>query len=319
MSLTILMFFAGLAMLYYGAEFLVKGSANTAVILGVNPIVVGLTVVAFGTSMPELVVCLIAAYRDSDTMVMGNVIGSNIANIGLVMAAGAVIYPISIQRRTLTRELPYMIFLSGLMIFFGFDGTISKLDGTALFAGILLFTGYSLRNAMRKKEDASPVEEEIGDIIESESKLWVELSITVLGVAGVVSGAYLLVESATAIARSLGVSELVIGISVLAVGTSLPELATTAIAAFRRHSDIAVGTIIGSNIFNIGSVLAITAIYKPLPVTREMMSADMMVMMLFSIAVIPAAWRLKMDRVTGALLLFGYSGFIYWIAAYRTI
>jgi len=317
MLLQILLFFAGLAVLYFGAEHLVKGSATTAVILGINPIVVGLTVVAFGTSMPELVVCLVAVFRDSDNIALGNVIGSNIANIGLVMALGAIVSPISIRRRTLTRDLPFMLLFTFVSLAMAYTGVLTRAHGAILLAGLAGFTGLCAYEALRKKKNGAALKEEVGELVERNRKLTRELAVTAAGMGGVVLGAHFLVESATAIARALGISELVIGMTVVAVGTSLPELATTAVAAFRRQSDIAVGNVIGSNIFNIGSVLALTALAKPIPVAREILTGEMVVMTAFSLALIPVAIRLEMGRVAGALFLTGYAAFIAWTVVYR--
>ena len=312
-----LLFFVGLTILYYGAEFLVKGSANTAVILGANPIVVGLTIVAFGTSAPELVACLIAVYSDATDLAVGNVIGSNVANIGLVMGIGAIIFPITIQKRTLARDLPIMLFFTLLFVGFSLTGEISRVHGAILFAGILVTTSYYVWGALRHKTDTSVVEGELEEIIEENRKLSYELWSTAGGLVGVVVGAYLLVESATAIARALGVSDLVIGVTIVAIGTSLPELATTAVAALRKHSDIVVGAILGSNIYNIGLIMGVTAMAKPVEVARETVTGEMAIMTLFSLALIPAAFRASMGRSAGIVLLVSYAIFIWWSAIYK--
>lgn len=318
MALEIVILIAGLAILYYGAEFLVRGSANTAVILGANPIIVGLTVVAFGTSAPELVTCLIAVYRDSGDLAIGNIVGSNIANIGLVMAIGALIYPIIIQKRTFTRDIPIMLGFTAVFLLLGLTGQISRAGGGVLFAGVVLFTGYLAWSALKHKIDEEAVEEEMDDLIEEDKNLRYELLSTAGGIVGVVAGAYLLVESATSIARDLGVSDLVIGVTVVAVGTSLPELATTIVAAIRKHADLAVGNIIGSNIYNIGLIMGITGMAKPVSVSWETATEEMVVMALFSIALLPFAARLLMGRFAGLFFLVAYGTFIYWSAIYKT-
>ncbi len=307
----------GLGLLYFGAEYLVKGSANTAVILGVNPIVIGLTVVAFGTSMPELVVCLLAVFRESNNIAIGAVIGSNIANIGLVMAMGALYFPLAIQRRTLTRDLPFMLMITALFFAVSYNEYLSRLDGAILFAAVSLFTGYCIFGAVKNKSDASAVEEEVKELTDKNRSLGYELAIMAAGTVGVIAGAKLLVDSAASIARSFGISELVIGISIVAIGTSLPELATTAIAAMRRQSDIAVGNIIGSNIYNIGWVLGVTVFVKPIPVAWDTLTHEMLIMAGFSVALIPSAIMLKMGRINGALMLVCYAAFIGWMALYR--
>jgi len=307
----------GLAIIYYGAEYLVKGAANVAMILGVRPIIVGLTVVAFGTSAPELVASLIAVYRGSADIALGNVIGSNIANIGLVLAVGAVIYPLKVNSLTVKQELPIMIAFTLVLLLFCYNGVISRLDGAVLFLGLILFTVYCVIRALRHGREERRLAREARAEINGKDRLVLELVVTVAGVVGVIAGAYLLIDSAVSIARTLGVSELVIGVTVVAVGTSLPELATTAVAAFRRHSDIAVGNIIGSNIFNIGLILGVTALAHPLMVARDIFVKEMMIMTAFSVALAFMAMRLEIGRAAGAALLLGYSVFIYLMVVFR--
>jgi cation:H+ antiporter len=319
MVIDLILFFLGLTILYFGAEYLVRGSANAAVILGADPIVVGLTVVAIGTSMPELVASLIAALKGSHDIALGNVVGSNIANIGLVLAIGAIIYPIVIQRLTFNRDVPVMLGFTFLFIGMAYTGTITRQLGISLIVAVVLYTGYLLYDAMNNKEEAALVADEMDELIEKGTPLSVELAITAGGIIGVMIGAYLLVESATSIARSLGVSELVIGVTVVAVGTSLPELATTAVAAFRKHADIAVGNIIGSNIYNIGLIMGVTATVTPIPVAESTVAGEMLVMTLFSVAMVPLLYRLNMGRTAGIALLAGYAIFIWWSAAYKSM
>lgn len=311
MLLEIVLFTVGVGILYFGAEWLVKGSASMAMTLGMSPMAVGLTVVAFGTSMPELVVSLTAVIKNASDVALGNVIGSNIANIGLVMAVGALFYPLAILRGTINRELPYMVGVTLLLMALCVDGEISRVDGLILIAVLLVFTGYCLYGVGKDKEEAEAVAGEVEDIAVEGESLRRNFGVTVAGIIGVIIGAYVMIESATKMARDLGITEFVIGVTVVAVGTSLPELATTAIAAMRKHTDIAVGNIIGSNIFNIGLVLGATATARPLEVSWEVLTTDMVIMCAFSLALIPFSMKLMVGRVAGATLLTGYALFVY--------
>ena len=301
---------AGFVILYYGAEWLVRGSSNISYILGVNPVIIGLTIVAFGTSLPELMVCLVAMFRESNDIAVGNIIGSNIANIGLVLATGAFLFPIAIQRRTSRRDIPIMFIFMFLLIGMSLDGMLGKGEGLILILGLIAFTWYCIRTASTDEEEAREVVKETEDLLNKSSSLKFEIFITAIGIIGVLVGAYFLVESATAIARALHISELVIGMTVVAVGTSLPELATTIVAAFRKHSDIAVGNVIGSNIFNIGSVMGLTSLSYPVSISPEILKWEMMIMLAFSLAIIPSAVTGKMGRVTGGGILTCYFLFI---------
>ena len=314
MLIDLALLLAGFAILYYGAEWLVKGATNVSSILGVSPVLTGLTIVAFGTSLPELVVCLVAVVRGSNDIALGNVIGSNIANIGLVLAAGALLFSIVIPKRTLRRDLPLMLLFSIAVLAMGFDGELSRPDGFILACGLIAFTVYCVRAASRDAAASREVARETEELIEKGKSLSYELLLTALGIAGVLFGAYLLVESAIAVARALNISELVIGMTVVAVGTSLPELATTIVAAYRKQSDIAVGNIIGSNIFNIGFVLGVTSLFRPVHIADKTITGELLVMIAFSLVVIPFAARHKMGRAGGGAILACYFIFILWQA-----
>jgi len=301
---------AGFVILYYGAEWLVRGSSNISYILGVNPVIIGLTIVAFGTSLPELMVCLVAMFRESNDIAVGNIIGSNIANIGLVLATGAFLFPITIQRRTSRRDIPIMLLFLFVLVGMSLDGLLGMVDGFILFSALIAFTWFCVRTASADEEEAKEVAKEAEDFLDKRKSLRFEMFMTAIGISGVLIGAYLLVESATSIARALHISEMVIGMTVVAVGTSLPELATTVVAAFRKHSDIAVGNVIGSNIFNVGSVMGLTALAYPISIAPETLRWEMMVMIAFSLAIIPSAVMGKMGRASGGIILTFYFLFI---------
>lgn len=305
---------AGLLILYYGAETMVRGATSVAAIMGISPMMIGLTVVAFGTSAPELVACFLAAYKGSGDIALGNIIGSNIANVGLVMGAAAVISPIVIHHIEEKSEMPVMLGLTALFLLMVIDGEVSRLDGLILFACLLGFLGFRIIKARQQKAETAAMKNKVDEIVDREHGLKFEMGLTAIGIIGVMIGAYLLIESASSIAREFGVSELIIGVTIVAIGTSLPELATTVVAAFRGHSDLAFGNVIGSNIFNIGLILGLTTMAVPLKADLSLMYVEMGVMALLSITLAPIAWRRRMGRRAGGSLLLFYTGFILWIA-----
>lgn len=315
MIVQILLFITGLAGLYFGAEWLVRGATRFARAFYIKPVVIGLTIVAFGTSTPELVTSVIAAIRHSSDIAMGNVIGSNIANIGLILGLSALVRPLKVDMKLLYREMPIMVGISLFLYFLCCDGTLSRLEGGILLAGISFYTFYVYRVALK---ESGAIEREYLEFEEHLEKgrntLSRDIFLIFLGLAGLVAGAHLLVHSATYIARVFGISELVIGLTVIAVGTSLPELATSMIAAIRKESDISVGNVIGSNIFNILAVLGVAAIIRPLSINSASLRVDMPVMLFFSIFLIPMiTWKFVITRIQGVFLLIGYAIYILWL------
>lgn len=312
MLLQIILFLAGLAGLYFGAEWLVKGASRFARSFNIRPIVIGLTIVAFGTSMPELVTSVVAGIKHLSDIAVGNIVGSNIANIGLILGLAAIVQPLTIDMRLLSREMPIMIGISLLLYFMGWDGILSRLEGGILLVGIVTYTCYVYRMALKEsKAVEQEYEEFVGAAYDSILKdiFWI-----IIGLVALVGGAYLLVHSAIYIARVVGISELVIGLTVIAVGTSLPELATSMVAAIRKESDISVGNVIGSNVFNILAVLGIAAIIQPLQINPISLRIDMPVMLFFSMALIPMiTWKFVLTRGQGIFLLVGYSVYILWL------
>lgn len=308
--LEILWFVLGLVGLYFGAEWMVTGASRLAGSFGIRPMVVGLTVVAFGTSSPELAVSLIAVFEESDGIAIGNIIGSNIANIGLIMGASALVSPLKVELTVLRRELPIMVGVSLLFIALLYDGTIGFWDGCLLFAGLLIYLAYQLRGLFGGGDpSAGPTEGQA----EAPRHGWNALLI-VVGLALLVGGANLMIESGIVIARMLGISEIVIGIALVAVGTSLPELATSMVSAFRGESDISVGNIIGSNIFNVMCVVGIVSMIVPLSVNGELLYFELPVMMAFSLVLFPfMRTSFVLSRLEGAVLLVGYAVFISYL------
>src|SRR5574337_1053396 len=245
---------------------------------------------------------------------MGNIIGSNIANIGIILGLSALVRPLTIDMNLLYREMPIMVGISVLLYFMGWDGTLSRLEGGILLGGILAYTCYVYRVALKEpkavEQEYLEFEEFIGAARDSIKK---DILLIIIGLGALVGGAHFLVHSAIYIARVVGISDLVIGLTVIAVGTSLPELATSMVAAVRKESDISVGNVLGSNIFNILAVLGIAAIIQPLQVNTASLVIDMPVMLMFSIFLIPViTWKFVLTRGQGIFLLVGYSVYIFW-------
>lgn len=312
MLLGVVLVFAGLLLLYYGAESLVTGSSRLALSFGVRPLVVGLTVVAFATSMPEMMVSLFAAGRGASSMAAGNIIGSNIANIGLILGVAALITPIDVARSTLVREVPIMVAASIGVYLVAFDGELAFSNGMVLFLFLLIFLAYCLLTA---REPALPDSGEVVEALHSASAgRGRDIFLIVLGMAGLGFGAELMVRGAVMIATLLGVSELVIGLSVVALGTSLPELAASVMSAWKGEMDISVGNVIGSNIFNVLFVLGICPMIQPIAIEPRVLSVDFPVMLAFCAILIALLTlvppRLRLDRKSGSLLLLAYLLFV---------
>ncbi|ASQ89677.1 hypothetical protein CHL67_00950 [Prosthecochloris sp. GSB1] len=305
-------------LLYVGGEWLVKGSSRLALRFGVKPFVIGLTVVAYGTSMPEFVVSFFAnVVEDSASISLGNIIGSNITNIGLILGLSALIFPIHIAFQNIRRQLFFLFGISLLLYMLSLDGTISGGEGGLL---VLLLTGYLL--ALYKMPEMA------GETIEEVEKETGHRSLTnnvllVIGGSALLSaGAWSFVKSSVWVAESFGIPKLYIGLSIVALGTSLPELATSLVAAMKKESEISVGNIIGSNIFNILFVLGGVGLIKPLTVLEPAIGgtlprfphAQYLTMIAFGLALFPLSARRNMiGRVSGLALLFGYFLFYWWL------
>lgn len=316
MLLLALQFVLGLAILAAGAEVFIRAAVEIARRFGVSPFLIGLTLVGFGTSAPELVVNLSAAFNNSPDLAIGNVVGSNIANIGLILGAAALVRPLNAQSRLLKVECPLMILVGLLLWDLAADGTIDRLDAALLLAVFAVFLILMFRTAKREPEVVKEELAEAAPEVRPAVKRWPTWCIAivlVLGLAGLVGGAELMVESAVSVAEGLGVSKLVIGLTIVAVGTSLPELAASLAAARKGESEIAIGNVVGSNIFNVVLVLATTAFIVPLPVSREIIVSQFPVMCGFSLLLVPILLNgLKVHRWEGGLLLCAYAGFIGW-------
>ena len=305
------MFLVGLLGLYFGAEWLVAGSARVARRLGMSALVIGLTVVAFGSSAPEMVVGVIGSLEAQSEVVLGNVVGSNILNIALILGVAALVRPMKVGIRLLAREAPLMVVVSlgvaGLML----DGVLSRADGAMLLVGFAGYLAFVLRASSSEPEEVVTEYVEFEEAEHGgEGGTGRDVVLILAGLAGLVVGAQLLVTSAVFFARMLGVAEVVIGLTVVAIGTSLPELATCVVAALRSEPDIALGNAVGSNVFNLLSILAVAALILPIPVDAALLEFEIPAMVIFSVLIVPLAWRGRvLGRVAGALLLVGYIAF----------
>ncbi len=308
----------GILGVYIGAEWLVKGSSNLSRELGIRPIIIGLTVVAFGTSSPELAVSLSASIKESDEIAIGNIIGSNIANIGLVLGVSALVFPLKVERIIMKSELPLMIAISVALYLMAIDKEIGFVDGLFLFTGIMVFTGYQIYSTINSKQKSSNLmsDTNMAGLANKQSstrrkKLLLNILFIVAGLVGLLIGAHLLVKTAIFIAGRCGISEMVIGLTAVAFGTSVPEMATSVVSAFRKEAELCVGNIIGSNIFNILMVIGSVALIRPLNVMQGTIFFELPAMLLFSVALIPMMrGTLAINRIEGFILVLGYFAFI---------
>jgi cation:H+ antiporter len=304
---------AGFALLLLGGEFLVNGSVALARRLSVSPFLIGLTVVAYGTSAPELVVSMDAAIRDAPGLAVGNIVGSNIANILVVLGAAALFSAVKCDRRLLAREIPTLALATILFTAFSMNLTIVLWHGVVLLSVLVGFTAYSYVYERRHHTVSEELwEKEEAEVTLAPRALWLTIVFIAGGLAAVVIGAELLIEGSVDLARRLGVSESVIGLTLLALGSSLPELATTIVAAYRKHADVALGNILGSCIFNILGVIGFVALVLPLPIAAEIRRFDIWVMVgVLALPMLLALTGVRLGRLGGMLCVAAYGGYIY--------
>ncbi len=305
----ILFLIVGLAALTAGAEVFVRGASRLAALMGVSPLVIGLTVVAYGTSSPELAVSVSSAAAGSVDLAIGNVVGSNICNVLLVLGLSALIAPLAVSRQLIRWEVPLMVGVSFLPLVMGLDGRLSRPDGLLLFAGCVLYTWWSVRESRRETLAAH---EANGTRPPSGPRRWRgQVALTLTGLVVLTVGSYAVVQGAVGVARLLGVGELVIGLTIIALGTSLPELATSLVASIRGERDIAVGNIVGSNLFNILMVLGLTAVVAPggIHVPPSALTFDLPIMIAVAVSCLPIF-------LTGSIISRWEGGFfvLYYIA-----
>lgn len=307
---------SGIVVLYFGAEWLVRGASRLASSLGVSPIVIGLTVVSLGTSAPELVVCLVAALQGNPGLAIGNVMGSNLANIGLILGLTSLVHPLEVKHRVVWREMPVMLLITFAIYPIAFDRVLSRMDGFMLLLVLLAYLVWVFRSghpdeikSSHGPRDSMATSEEAASLLNLK-----DIGHVALGSAFLVLGGYCIVKGAVEIASALGISEVIIGLTVVAIGTSLPELATSLVAAMRQEVDIAVGNIIGSNIFNLTAIFGTTAIVRPIMIPETVLSRELAGVVLMSLLLLPIlrnGWQIK--RWEGALLLTAYIGMGWWL------
>ncbi|MGL4713839.1 MAG: calcium/sodium antiporter [Shewanella sp.] len=295
----------GFIILTLGAEALVRGASSIALRLGITPLIIGLTIVAFGTSAPELAVSVKSALAGNSGIALGNVIGSNIANIGLILAITALIRPIQVQSQVVKRDIPLMILASMLFWALLLDGELSLIDGVVLLS---LLVGYLAFSYISSKNSKNEEEIEAGPNNPLLSALFI-----LVGISMLVGGGILFVNGAVDLAKTFGISEVIIGLTIVAIGTSMPELVTSVLAALKGQSDIAIGNVVGSNLFNILGILGITAIVQPVS-SLGFQPLDFIVMLAFAIVILPFAWTgFRIGRREGLVLLLSYLGYMAYL------
>lgn len=309
--LEIILYMAGgLIMLFIGAEGLVRGSSNLAIKMGITPLVVGLTVVAFGTSAPELVVSLKAAMLGSSSISLGNVIGSNIANIALILGVAALIRPLNVHANVIKRDIPIVVGISVLVVLFLIDGELGLIDGLVFVVGLIIYIVVNIMLALREKNPEVDLEFKEG--LKSKMGAPISVVLIIIGLGLLILGANLFVQSAIAIAKIFNISDAIIGLTIVAIGTSLPELITSIVASLKKEADIAIGNVVGSNVFNILGILGITAIIIPIS-SGGISYVDLGVMVFCAVILLPLSKTgFTITRLEGAVLFIGYAGYIYY-------
>ena len=311
MLLYSLLFIVGLVVLYFGAEGLVQGASSVALQYGIPPVVVGLTVVALGTSMPEFLVNFFALLTDESPLALGNIIGSNISNVALILGSCALVLPLTVTPEILRREYPVML---GVMVLFyvcALDGVIGTIDGLVMVT-LLVGLGGVLFYDTRQSDTAAIVEQMESDL-ESDPQMstFAETGYVLGGMVGLAVGAHLMVDSAVAIAHKLGIATGIIGLTAVALGTSLPELAASMVSAAKSESDMSVGNVMGSNLLNVLFVVGILSIFNPLEVQARSLRFDFPVMLAFCALLLPLAWtNSRISRIGGSILLASFVGYL---------
>lgn len=301
-------FSIGLLMLVLGADSFVRGASGLALHFGISAFVVGLVLVGFGTSAPELAVNLTAAFRGNYALAVGNVVGSNVANVGLILGASALIAPLAVRARLLRIEVPLVIGVSVVLWLLALDGMLGRLDATLLLSG---FVGLLWLVARDARQESAAVRAELSEAATTQSDLKRNLIRLAVGLALLLFGAHKMVTAAVSLASAWGMSEMMIGLTVVAIGTSLPELAASGMAAWRGHTDLALGNVVGSNLFNILLILGITGVIHPLPVGVSALQIDLPLMVVFALGLLLIVRRdMIVSRAEGVALLLAYAAFL---------
>lgn len=311
----ILLLIGGFGALYFGAEWLVRGSARIATDLGVSPVVVGLTLVSLGTSTPELVFCIIATLGGQGDLLVGNVLGSNLANIGLILGTTALISPLAVADRVITREVPIMIVVTVFVFPLWNDSQISRGEGVVLILVLAVYVAFTFMTGDKEIQEIVDEVEELADAPEKRTSLLHNTGLALAGALGLAVGGWAIFRGAIYLVESLGMRESLVGLTVVAVGTSLPELGTSIVAAIRRQADIAVGNVVGSNIFNLTAVLGGTALVRGFEVEQGIHSQELMMVLIVSILLWPVVTTAKeVRRGEGLFLLLVYIGLLSWMS-----
>ncbi|MEZ5811049.1 MAG: calcium/sodium antiporter [Rhizobiaceae bacterium] len=308
MIFSLVLLLAGLLLLVFSGDFLVKGAVGIAENLGIPPLVIGLTVVAFGTSAPELFISVQAALQGKPGIAVGNAIGSNIANVLLVMGLPAIISAVTARQPGIRRNLTAMLAVTVVFVLMLYDGVLTRFEGLTLFLALCLYIWWQIHQAGRVRAPAKDYHDDIGEAPHETSRVVAYLA---AGIVGLPLAAQLTVTGAGNIARAFGISEAAIGLTIIAIGTSLPELATTLMAAIRRTSAVALGNIVGSNIFNIACIMGITGMIVPVPVDARIGHIDMWVMLAVAILLAAIGFaRVTVGKLGGAAMLLAYLAYI---------
>ena len=313
MPLQLFLFALGLALVYFGAEWLLKGAAALVHRYSVSPLIVGATVVALGTSMPEFVFNLFAAFSHEDGLALGNIVGSNICNIALVLGASGLVFPLLASRDVLTKGYPSMMLVLIVFYLVALDGTISRIDGMVLAAMLIIFVFLIVRGSAfgGERQASDAMLSEVENVPVSGLRKWMFLFAGALLLAG---GAWLMMKSAVNIATMLGVSPVIIGLTVVAVGTSLPELVTSLVGALKGQAELSVGNVLGSNILNVLFVVGPISLFSPLHVEANVLTVHFPVMLAFGVVLLPIMWiRHRIGRMEGGFLLTAFLAYLVYL------
>ena len=321
MPLQLFLFTLGLALVYFGAEWLLKGATGLVYRYSVSPLIIGATVVALGTSMPEFVFNLFAAFSNEDGLALGNIVGSNICNIALVLGASGLVLPLLASRDVLTKGYPFMMIVLVVFYLVALDGTITRIDGLFLAGMLFVFVFLIVRGSADggEKQASDAVLGEVTNAPVSVCWKWMPLlGGALLLLAGgallLAGGAWLMMESAVDIATMLGVSPVIIGLTVVAVGTSLPELATSLLGALKGQAELSVGNVLGSNILNVLFVVGPISLFRPLQVEADVLAVHLPIMLAFGVVLLPIVWiRRRIGRIEGAFLLTGFLAYLVYL------
>lgn len=304
----VLLLIFGIVVVLKSADWLTNGAVGLATKLGISQIVIGLTIVAIGTSMPELFVSIVSAIKGTPDLAVGNIVGSNIFNVLLIVGVAATVAPIAIQRATVRRDIPIAIVASIILTFMMLDDNISRIDALILFAAFIAFIWITLRNS---KNDANEKDASTEKVIPT----WKSVLFIIFGLVGLVLGSNIFVDNASSLAHGWGISDAVIGLTIVAGGTSLPELATSAVAARKGDSGIAIGNVLGSNVFNILMILGLTGIISPMHI-QNITYIDMAVMVIsMALFWLFSFTKLRVERWEGCVLIACFLGYITWLVS----